>query len=313
MSNWRAGAGSVAASAAGDERRRAIVQGSPAWRRSSRRSRRRTARRRRRWRARARLRRGRRRDGGARTRCRAPRPAIRGTSRSRGRPPGVDERARVRVAAPLVRRHQHASPARGDDRLGDPVLGDQQQRQVVPGVAERRRDLDRAPARGFAFRPLPAPAQQAAEVRQRLRALGELEAAPEGALRLVGLARCFSTLPRLFQMPATSGATSTARRSRCERGSVLAALMLQHAHVVESVGMIRPALEQCRVDHLRVVELVELVALDRQRQRLFRRQAQLALRRRRRPVMVGAGVSWRVILRSRGRDKRLAPTSKAPA
>jgi hypothetical protein len=62
--------------------------------------------------------------------------------------------------------------------------------------------------------------------------------------------------------------------------------MLQHAHVAEDVGMIGPALEQDGVDHLRVVELVELVALDRQRERLFRRQAQLAFRR-----VAGGGVA----------------------
>ena len=75
-----------------------------------------------------------------------------------------------------------------------------------------------------------------------------------------------------------------------ERSGVLAALMLQHAHVVEGVGMIGPALEQRRVDHLRVVELIELVALDRQRERLLRREAQLALRRGGVAGDVGAGV-----------------------
>ena len=193
---------------------------------------------------------------------------------------GVDERARVRAAAPLARRQQRRRLARGDDRLGDPVLRDQQQRQVVPGVAERRRDLDRAPARRFAFRPLPAPAQQAAQVRQRLRALGELDAAPEGALRLVGLAQVLEHVAEVVPDAGGVGRDLDGTAQQVERGAVLAALVLQHAHVVEGVGMIRPALEQRRVDHLRVVELIELVALDRQRQRLFRRQAQLALRRR---------------------------------
>ena len=172
-------------------RRRAPARGSPgppAWCRSSARTRRRTARRRRRWHARA---------------CLRPRQAARwwrtyalsGSSVNHSRNittassmcPALHERARVRAATPLARRQQQRRLARGGHRLGDPGLLDQQERQVVPGVAERRRDLDRAPARRFAFRPLPAPAQQAAQVRQRLRALGELDAAPEGALRLVGL------------------------------------------------------------------------------------------------------------------------------
>ena len=64
-----------------------------------------------------------------------------------------------------------------------------------------------------------------------------------------------------------------------ERSGVLAALMLQHAHVVEDVRMVGEALEQRRVDHLRVVELVEPVALDRQEERLFGREAELAFGR----------------------------------
>ena len=75
-----------------------------------------------------------------------------------------------------------------------------------------------------------------------------------------------------------------------EGSAVLATLMLQHAHVVENVGPIRPALEQCGVDHLRVVELVEPIALDRQRERLRRREGQLTLRRGGGAHVVGAAV-----------------------
>jgi hypothetical protein len=76
-----------------------------------------------------------------------------------------------------------------------------------------------------------------------------------------------------------------------ERGRVLAALMLQDPHVVEDVGMIRPALEQDLVDQFRVVELLELVALDRELQRLFRREVELTLPRFGVVGWVGGGVA----------------------
>lgn len=61
-----------------------------------------------------------------------------------------------------------------------------------------------------------------------------------------------------------------------QRGRVLAALVLQDPHVVEDIGMVRPAVEQDLVDHFGVGELLELVALDRQGEGLFRREDELA-------------------------------------
>ena len=113
-------------------------------------------------------------------------------------------------------------------------------------------------------------AQQAGEVRQRLRALGELEAAPKGALGLVALLEALQHVAEVVPDAGAFRRHLDGAAQQGERGGVLAALVLQDAHVVEDVGMIRPALEQDRVDRLRVVEPVDLVALDGERQRLLR-------------------------------------------
>ena len=258
----------------GDERRRAVAEGRRAWRRSSPRSRRRTARRRRRWRARARLRRGRRRGGGARRRCRAPRPASRGTSRPRRSMCPALTSARVyEPRRRLPGGMQRASPG-ARRRLASAIRS--------CAISSSVRWCQASPNVGaisIARRHAASPSAQRLRRRSRLpRFDSACGLSASSMLRRKARSassvwrRCFSTLPRLFQMPATSGSTATAWRSSAERGGVLAALVLEHAHVVEDVGVIGPALEQGRVDHLRVVELIVLVTLDRQRQRLFRRE-----------------------------------------
>jgi hypothetical protein len=99
---------------------------------------------------------------------------------------GVDERARVRAAAPLAggsssvawRAATIASAIRSC-AISSSVRWCQASPNAGAISIARRHAASPSAA-------LLAPAQQAAQVRQRLRALGELDAAPEGALRLVG-------------------------------------------------------------------------------------------------------------------------------
>ena len=124
--------------------------------------------------------------------------------------------------------------ARGGDRLGDPALRDQQERQVVPGVAERRRDLDRASARRFGLPPTacagaagcpgstaPAGSRPSSMLRRKARSASSV---------------CAQVLQHVAEVVPDAGDVGRdldGMAQQAERGRVLAALMLQHAHVVE--------------------------------------------------------------------------------
>ena len=129
--------------------------------------------------------------------------------------PGVDERARVRAAAPLARRQQRASPGA---RRRPPRRSGPARPAAASGGARRRRTSARSRSRAGTPIRLPptacagaagCPGSPAPAGSRRARGCAGRRAPPSSVWR-----RCFSTLPRLFQMPATSGATSTARRSR---------------------------------------------------------------------------------------------------